>query len=86
MHNRHTSTRETQMAYDNSTWHVINTGYTNSTTEIFHTTGSEAYSFTTDGYGIFNVRRNVGACTLKRVIGESECYLGGSNTFCFTLI
>ena len=28
------------------------------------TTGCEceAYSFTTDGYGIFNVRTNVGAC------------------------
>ena len=28
----------------------------------FHTTGCEAYSFTTDGYGIFNVRTNVRAC------------------------
>ena len=27
-----------------------------------HTTGTEAYSFTTDGYGIFNVRANMGAC------------------------
>ena len=27
-----------------------------------YTTGCEAYSFTTDGYGIFNVRKNVGAC------------------------
>ena len=27
-----------------------------------HTTGSEAYSFTTDRYGIFNVRTNLGAC------------------------
>ena len=28
----------------------------------FHTTGYDAYSFTTDGYGIFNVRTDVGAC------------------------
>ena len=28
----------------------------------FHSTGCEAYSFTTDGYGIFNVRKNLGAC------------------------
>ena len=28
----------------------------------FHSTGYEAYSFTTDGYEIFNVRTNVGAC------------------------
>ena len=28
----------------------------------FHTTGCEAYSFTTDGYGNFNMRTNVGAC------------------------
>ena len=28
----------------------------------FHTTGCEAYSFTTDGYRIFNTRTNVGAC------------------------
>ena len=27
-----------------------------------HTTGCDAYSFTADGYGIFNVRTNVGAC------------------------
>ena len=27
----------------------------------FHTTGCEAYSFTTDGYGIFNLRTNLGA-------------------------
>ena len=26
----------------------------------FHTTGCEAYYFTTDGYGIFNVRANFG--------------------------
>ena len=26
-----------------------------------HTTGCKAYSFTTDGYGIFNVRTNLGA-------------------------
>ena len=28
----------------------------------FHTTGCEAYSFMSDGYGIFNMRTNVGAC------------------------
>ena len=28
----------------------------------FHATGCDAYYFTTDGYGIFNVRTNVGAC------------------------
>ena len=28
----------------------------------FHTTVCEAYSFKTDGYGIFNVRTHVGAC------------------------
>ena len=28
----------------------------------FQNTDCEAYSFTTDGYGIFNVRTNVGAC------------------------
>ena len=27
-----------------------------------HTTGCEAYSFTTDEYGIFNMHTNVGAC------------------------
>ena len=27
-----------------------------------HTTGCETYSFTTDGYGIFNLRTNSGAC------------------------
>ena len=39
-----------------------------------HTTGCEAYSFTTDGYGIFNVRTNLGACrtrTLER--GSGTC-------------
>ena len=35
----------------------------------FQTTGSEAYSFTTDGYGIFNVRTTVGACRTHE--GES---------------
>ena len=36
-----------------------------------HTTGCEAYYFTTDGYGIFNMHTNVGAwCT----------YQGGSGT------
>ena len=30
-----------------------------------HTTGCEAYSFTTDEYGIFNVRTNVGACRTR---------------------
>ena len=28
----------------------------------FHATDCEAHSFTNDGYGIFNVRTNVGAC------------------------
>ena len=28
----------------------------------FHATGCEAYYFTTDGYGIFNVRTLLGAC------------------------
>ena len=28
----------------------------------FRTSGCEAYSFTTDGYGIFNVRTHLGAC------------------------
>ena len=28
----------------------------------FHTTDCDAYSFTTDGYGIFNVRTHLGAC------------------------
>ena len=27
-----------------------------------HTTGREAYSITTDGYGVFNVRTTFGAC------------------------
>ena len=27
-----------------------------------HTSSCEAYSFTTDGYGIFNMRKNLGAC------------------------
>ena len=29
---------------------------------VYHTTGCEAYSFTTDGYGILNVYTNVGVC------------------------
>ena len=29
---------------------------------LSHTTGCEAYSFTADGYGIFNVRTNLGPC------------------------
>ena len=29
---------------------------------VFHTTGCEAYSFMTDGYGIFNVHTNWDAC------------------------
>ena len=32
----------------------------------FHTTGCEAYSFTADGCGIFNVRMNLGACRSLR--------------------
>ena len=32
-----------------------------------HTTGCEAYSFTTDGYGIFNVHINLGACRMHEV-------------------
>ena len=28
----------------------------------FYITGCEAYTFTTDGYGIFNVRTDLGAC------------------------
>ena len=28
----------------------------------FHTTGCEAYSLATDGFGIFNMRANLGAC------------------------
>ena len=32
------------------------------TLSCFHTTGCGAYSFTTDGYGIFNVRTHLGAC------------------------
>ena len=36
-----------------------------------YTTGCEAYSFTTDGYEIFNVRTNLGACSTHE---------GGSDT------
>ena len=37
----------------------------------FHTTGCEAYSFMTDGYGILNARTDVGAC---------HTHEGGSST------
>ena len=37
----------------------------------FHTTRCEAYSFTTDGYGIFNMRTSLGVC---------RTYEGGSGT------
>ena len=37
----------------------------------FDTTGCEAYSFTTAGYGIFNVRTHLGAC---------HAHSGGSGT------
>ena len=37
------------------------------------TIGREAYSFTTDGYGVFNVRKNVGACSTH----EGERGVGG---------
>ena len=30
----------------------------------FHTTGCDAYSFTTGGYGIVNVRTNLGSCRI----------------------
>ena len=36
----------------------------------FHT---EAYSFTTDGYGIFNMRINVGACRTNEGGGGIKC-------------
>ena len=39
--------------------------------QCFDTTGCDAYSFTTDGYGIFNMRKNVGAC---------QTHEGGSGT------
>ena len=32
-------------------------------------TDREAYSFTTDGYGIFNVRTNLGACRTHERVG-----------------
>ena len=38
----------------------------------FHTAGFEAYSFTTDGYGICNVRTNVGAGRTR----EGGCHAG----------
>ena len=41
----------------------------------FHTTGCEAYSFTTDGYGIFNVRTNVGTYRTH----EGGCLLKASS-------
>ena len=34
----------------------------------FHTTSYEAYSFTTDGYGIFNVSTNLGVCFTHEVL------------------
>ena len=34
-----------------------------------HTTGCESYSFTTDGYGIFNVRTNLGTCRTRHTKG-----------------
>ena len=34
--------------------------------QCFHPTGCEAYSFTTGGYGIFNVRTNVGGVPYTR--------------------
>ena len=39
----------------------------------FHTTGCQAYSFTTDGYGIFNVCTNLGAwSTCIRKGGQTQ--------------
>ena len=42
-----------------------------------HIAGCEAYSFTTYGYGIFNVRRNLGACRRLRTKGREEGGEGG---------
>ena len=41
----------------------------------FHTTDCEAYSFTTDGYEIFNVRTHVGACCIHTKGGEAQTSL-----------
>ena len=35
------------------------------------TTGCEAHSFTTDGYGIFNGRTILGACGTQRILHKS---------------
>ena len=40
-----------------------------------HTTGCEAYSFMTDGYGIFNVRTNLGACSIYTKWGQAQTSL-----------
>ena len=39
-----------------------------------HTTGSDIYSFVTDGYGIFNVRTYLGACFIREG-GQSQTSL-----------
>ena len=39
------------------------------------TTGCETYSFTTDGYGIFNVHTNLGACRTHEVGGQAQMNL-----------
>ena len=41
----------------------------------FHTTGCEAYSVTTDGYRIFNVRTNQGACRIRKKGGQAQTSL-----------
>ena len=38
----------------------------------FYTTGCDAYSFTTDGYGIVNVRTNLGAVHTKGGSGTNK--------------
>ena len=45
----------------------------------FHTTGCEAYSFTTDGYGIFNVCTIVGACRTHEGPGQTQTSLHKSS-------
>ena len=45
--------------------------------QCFHTTGGEAYSFTTDGYGIFKMRTYLGACRAHEGVGVGVSRGGG---------
>ena len=55
-----------------------------------HTTGCEAYSFTTDGYGIFNMRTNLGAYSTHEGGDQAQTslqksWLGGTEKLYLTL-